>query len=346
MNVAIGLARLGNRTAFFGRMSRDPLGTVLCRIWSGPGSRPTTPSGRPSRAPSRWSSCPTGRPGMSSRSRGPRISSGRRRRSRCCPAGAPVVHFGSLTSWQPPGDEVVNQRIAELRAAGSALISYDPNARPTLQGDAAAARAKVARSSPLAHVIKASSDDIEYLYGGQELGVGGRGLARPGRRAGGDHLRVGRGDGVGSGAGAGETTGVPDPGGRYRGGGGRVHERAARRARPTRSGHAGGGRRGGRPVAAWPGFWTRRGQGPRLPAAGPAPTRPPGPRSTRSWPRVHPDGNPRAKPVITKDSNRTYSILVLRQERIFGFRRKSRDGDCACFGRRGVPLPPDRPGWH
>jgi fructokinase len=79
------------------------------------------------------------------------------------------VHFGSLTSWQPPGDEVVNQRMAALRAADSVLISYDPNARPTLQGDAASARAKVARSSALAHVIKASSDDIDYLYDGQEV---------------------------------------------------------------------------------------------------------------------------------------------------------------------------------
>ena len=88
------------------------------------------------------------------------------------------MHFGSLTSWQPPGDEVVNQRIAELRAGGSALISYDPNARPSLQGDAASARAKVARSAPLAHVIKASSDDIDYLYDGEELGSVAEGWLR------------------------------------------------------------------------------------------------------------------------------------------------------------------------
>ena len=49
------------------------------------------------------------------------------------------------------------------------LISYDPNARPTLQGDAASARVKVARSAALAHVIKASSDDIDWLYDGQDV---------------------------------------------------------------------------------------------------------------------------------------------------------------------------------
>jgi fructokinase len=63
----------------------------------------------------------------------------------------------------------VNERVAALRADGSALISYDPNARPTLQGDAASARAKVARSAALAHVIKASSDDLDYLYDGQQV---------------------------------------------------------------------------------------------------------------------------------------------------------------------------------
>jgi fructokinase len=31
LNVAIGLARLGNPTAFVGRLSRDPLGTMLRR---------------------------------------------------------------------------------------------------------------------------------------------------------------------------------------------------------------------------------------------------------------------------------------------------------------------------
>lgn len=169
MNIAIGLARLGNRTAFFGRMSRDPLGTVLFRHLERSGvdtdyalrtAEPSTIalvelSGGQARyefsvvgtADFQWSAQDVA----------------------ALPAGAPVVHFGSLTSWQPPGDEVVNQRMSQLRAAGSALISYDPNARPTLQGDAASARAKVARSAVLAHVIKASSDDLDYLYDGQEV---------------------------------------------------------------------------------------------------------------------------------------------------------------------------------
>jgi fructokinase len=169
MNVAIGLARLGNRTAFFGRMSRDPLGTVLgrhlerSRVETGYVIRAAEPSTialvELSGGQARYEFSVSGTADFQWSAEEIAV----------LPAGAPAVHFGSLTSWQPPGDEVVNQRMAELRAAGSVLISYDPNARPTLQGDAASARAKVARSAPLAHVIKASSDDIDYLYEGQEL---------------------------------------------------------------------------------------------------------------------------------------------------------------------------------
>lgn len=168
MNIAIGLARLGNRTAFFGRMSRDPLGTVLYRHME----RSAVELGHVIRA------------GEPSTIALVELTAGQARYEfsvlgtadfqwsadevAALPAGAPVVHFGSLTSWQAPGDEAVNQRMAQLRADGSALISYDPNARPTLQGDPASARAKVARSAPLAHVIKASADDIDYLYDGQD----------------------------------------------------------------------------------------------------------------------------------------------------------------------------------
>jgi fructokinase len=169
MNVAIGLARLGNRTAFFGRMSHDPLGTVLCRHLE----RSAVETDHVIRAPEPSTIALVELSGGQARYEfsvsGTADFQWSAEEIAVLPAGAPAVHFGSLTSWQPPGDEVVNRRMAELRAAGSVLISYDPNARPTLQGDAASARAKVARSTPLAHVIKASSDDIDYLYDGQEL---------------------------------------------------------------------------------------------------------------------------------------------------------------------------------
>jgi fructokinase len=180
MNVAIGLARLGNRTAFFGRMSRDPLGTVLYRhlersgvetAYVIRGAEPSTIAlVELSGGQARYEFSVSGTADFQWLADEVAV----------LPAGAPAVHFGSLTSWQPPGDEAVHHRMAELRAAGSVLISYDPNARPTLQGDPASARAKVARSAALAHVIKASSDDIDYLYDGQEPGSVAQGWLRQG----------------------------------------------------------------------------------------------------------------------------------------------------------------------
>ena len=179
MNIAIGLARLGNRTAFFGRMSRDPLGTVLYRHLerSGVETGYIVRGAEPSTIALVELS---GGQAQYQFSAGTADFQWTAQEVAALPAGAPAVHFGSLTSWQPPGDEAVNSRIAELRAAGSVLISYDPNARPSLQGDAASARAKVGRSAPLAHVIKASSDDIDYLYDGQELGSVAEGWLRSG----------------------------------------------------------------------------------------------------------------------------------------------------------------------
>jgi len=44
------------------------------------------------------------------------------------------------------------------------LVSYDPNVRPQLQHDRAAARANVERSLRHAHVVKASEEDLRWLY--------------------------------------------------------------------------------------------------------------------------------------------------------------------------------------
>jgi fructokinase len=81
------------------------------------------------------------------------------------PGGARAVHFGSLASWLPPGDAAIGAAIGRLRRDGSVLITYDPNARPSLQSDADAARRQIEESVSLAHVVKASLEDLHWLYG-------------------------------------------------------------------------------------------------------------------------------------------------------------------------------------
>ncbi len=81
------------------------------------------------------------------------------------PSSARLVHFGSLASWLPPGDAVVAERVAALHAGGRVLISYDPNVRPPLQPDPVRARAQVQEAVRHAHVVKVSTDDLRHLYG-------------------------------------------------------------------------------------------------------------------------------------------------------------------------------------
>src|SRR3954466_2904545 len=75
------------------------------------------------------------------------------------PADVAAVHFGSLASWTPPGDAVIAARGGELRSAGVA-VSYDPNVRPHLQPDAAAARGQIERALRLVDVVKTSDEDL------------------------------------------------------------------------------------------------------------------------------------------------------------------------------------------
>ncbi len=168
-NVALGLARLGQPAHFVGRLSHDPLGTVLRNhaLRSGvdlslcvDAYEPTTVAlvelapdggaqyrfGVDGTADFRWTDAELA----------------------AVPTGIDAVHFGSLASWLAPGDAAIARRVAGLRAAGAA-VTYDPNVRPHLQPDAIAARGQVERALPLAHLVKTSDEDLEYLYPGETV---------------------------------------------------------------------------------------------------------------------------------------------------------------------------------
>ncbi|GHF13906.1 carbohydrate kinase family protein [Pseudolysinimonas yzui] len=73
-----------------------------------------------------------------------------------------ALHVGSIGAVLEPGATTVERLLAELRA--SATISYDPNIRPQLMGSADDARPRVERIIALADVVKASDEDIAWLY--------------------------------------------------------------------------------------------------------------------------------------------------------------------------------------
>jgi fructokinase len=75
-----------------------------------------------------------------------------------------VLHFGSIASWTPPSGARISDLVRELRAGCRVLVSYDPNIRPAVIGPREEAVALVEESARRAHVVKASREDIEWLY--------------------------------------------------------------------------------------------------------------------------------------------------------------------------------------
>lgn len=75
-------------------------------------------------------------------------------------AGYALVHAGSIGAALEPGASEV-ERLLETT---DALVSFDPNVRQALMGDHDVAVARVERFVALADVVKASDEDIAWLY--------------------------------------------------------------------------------------------------------------------------------------------------------------------------------------
>ena len=79
---------------------------------------------------------------------------------------ARALHTGSIAAFLAPGGAAVLELV--LRARGSLTVSYDPNARPVLMGDAAPARERVERFVAAADVVKVSDEDLTWLAPGAD----------------------------------------------------------------------------------------------------------------------------------------------------------------------------------
>jgi fructokinase len=164
MNVAIGLARLGQPTAFVGRMSDDPIGSLLRHHLerSAVDLRHVVHATDPSTIA--LVELSAGQASYQFSLRGADFQWTASELA-CLPGSAPAVHYGSLASWQPPGDAAIAEVVSRMRRSGAVLISYDPNVRPMLLPDVRLARGKVEQAVSTAHVVKASAEDVGWLYG-------------------------------------------------------------------------------------------------------------------------------------------------------------------------------------
>jgi len=78
-----------------------------------------------------------------------------------------VLHTGSVAAALQPGADAVLRLFQRLYADDEILLSYDPNVRPSLAGDRDGAVARAERFVAVSHVVKASDEDLAWLYPGQ-----------------------------------------------------------------------------------------------------------------------------------------------------------------------------------
>jgi fructokinase len=83
------------------------------------------------------------------------------------PVETRCLHTGSLATVLPPGKANVVDLVEREHKRGRVTVSYDPNIRPELLGDAVRVRPDIERLVALSDVVKASDDDVRWLYPGR-----------------------------------------------------------------------------------------------------------------------------------------------------------------------------------
>lgn len=82
-------------------------------------------------------------------------------------AGFDHLHTGSIACTLEPGGSAVVTAVRQLREHGT--VSYDPNARPALMGSPTQVLPRVEELISLSDVVKASDEDVAWLYGEVDL---------------------------------------------------------------------------------------------------------------------------------------------------------------------------------
>jgi len=167
-NVAIGLARLGEPTAFVSRLSTDANGESQAAALAADGvdlslaervAQPTTLAfvmRGTAQTGSRYSFY-LDATNFDGAWPFPKV----------WPVKARHLHVGSISAVDPRHGESVVAALA--RAKGAVTTSFDPNIRPLVTPDRKSVVPLVERQAALATVAKASEEDLEWLYPGRPI---------------------------------------------------------------------------------------------------------------------------------------------------------------------------------
>ena len=160
LNVAVGVARLGRPVQFVGRYGTDDYGMLIEKhLRENSVLTPLPPDDLPTSVASAVLD-PAG---------GARYTFDLQWQLPSLPAALPrlldgttVLHTGSIAAMLHPGAEAVLRAVE--RARPSATITYDPNCRPSIITDVSYAREQAEKFVALADVVKASDEDLAWLY--------------------------------------------------------------------------------------------------------------------------------------------------------------------------------------
>ncbi|MFP3459641.1 carbohydrate kinase [Arthrobacter globiformis] len=162
LNVAVGLARLGHPVQFVGRYGRDAYGeSVAAHLRASSVMLPQAPDGLPTSVATAlvdddgaatytfdlaWEL-----PGL-----GERLP--------FMLQGTTLLHTGSIATMLAPGAAEVLAAVEHAHPAST--ISFDPNCRPSIITDADYARRQAEKFVTLSDIVKASDEDLAWLYPG------------------------------------------------------------------------------------------------------------------------------------------------------------------------------------
>jgi fructokinase len=170
-NVAVALARLGVATRLVTQLGDDPRGRAVLRHLCDNGVDVTPGSVRGDRTTSVARTAVTdGQAEYDFRVRWDELPPGAFRavlddRVTC-------VHTGSIAALAPlagAGADSVHRAVAVARH--QATITFDPNCRPSIMGDPRAVRRRTEDLVSVSDVVKASEDDVRWLYGDRPPGA-------------------------------------------------------------------------------------------------------------------------------------------------------------------------------
>lgn len=158
MNVAIGLARLGVPTTLHTRIGTDGRGAAIAAHVADSGVRLSPGS-------------VTDRPTATARARLDESATAAYRFTidgELAPIALPgpvgLVHTGSIAAVLDPGSHTIEEFLRSVR--DRVLVSFDPNVRPAITPDREAVLSRVTALMALAHVVKLSEEDAQWLYPG------------------------------------------------------------------------------------------------------------------------------------------------------------------------------------